>query len=225
MCLRSWFVKAAAALPLLVWTPVQGASLLANGDFAASITGWQQIGTVFNTGESAVLSDAVSLRTVVFQTAVVPDGVILLRLSFDLLTSLTAPGLGQTPDSVFISAFLGASPFGTNFDAATFDIAIGVLDADFRGIANPAFLLARGPSPKGAGWTHYSLPLPHRLAEPGPAAFATVAFEFIDGNGVAGDSVAAVDNVVLEPEFIPEPHTGAALLACGLLLIQRRQRC
>lgn len=196
---------------------VQGASLIANGDFSASLNDWQKVGTVFDTGQSAILSDAGAPRSVVFQTAVVPDGVVLLRLSFDLLTALSpVAGLGQTPDSVFISAFRGAAPFGVNFDTAAFDTAIAILDADHRGLANLPFQLASGPSPKGQGWTHFTMPLP-------PVPFATVAFEFIDGNGVTGDSTAAVDNVFLEAEFIPEPQTSAVLTACGLLLMRRRR--
>ncbi len=207
MSLGSWSYNAAAVLMLLAWTPVRGASLLVNGDFTASVTGWQQIGTVFDTGGSAVLSDAVTPRAVVFQTALVPAGFISLELSFDLLTALSpVAGVGQTPDSVFVSAFLGSAAFGGNFDAATFDTAIPILDADHRGIANPALQLTSGPSPKGPGWTRYSLLL-------APAAFATVAFEFIDGNAVAGDSTAAVDNVFLEGIPIPEPDFLAVLAA------------
>ena len=108
-------------------------------------------------------------------------------------------------------------PFGLNFETASFDSDLPILDADYRGLANQALQLTSGPSSKGAGWTHFSLPL-------ALAPFVTVAFEFIDGNLVAGDSVAVVDNVVLEAVFIPEPHTGAVLLACGLLLMRHRQR-
>ena len=200
--------------------PACAASLIANGDFSAALSDWQQVGNVFNTGETAVLSDSAAPRVVVFQTAVVPDGIVLVQLSFDLLTALSpVAGLGQTPDSVFISAFLGATPFGLNFDAGTFDSAAGVLDADYRGLANPGSQLVSGPSPKGAGWRRYSLPLP-------PAAFATVAFEFIDGNGVPGDSTIAVDNVFLEAIPIPEPEC-LAVLAASIFVIPglgRRRR-
>jgi MYXO-CTERM domain-containing protein len=52
-----------------------------------------------------------------------------------------------------------------------------------------------------------------------------VAFEFIDGNGVAGDSVAAVDNVVLEAVFIPEPSIPVTLLGVlGAAALRRRRR-
>lgn len=202
----------AAILLFVARGPAHAASLIANGEFSSALNDWQQVGTVFDTGESAVLSDSATPRAVVFQTAVVPDGFILLQLSFDLLTALSpVAGVGQTPDSVFISAFLGVAPFGVNFDAATFDTAIAILDADYRGIANPAFQLASGPSPKGAGWTRYSLPL-------APAAFATVAFEFIDGNGVPGDSTTAVDNVFLEGIPIPEPEFLAVLAAATFVI-------
>ena len=92
-----------------------------------------------------------------------------------------------------------------------------MLDSDYRGLANVASSVTSGPSPKGTAWTRFSLPLP-------PSPFATVAFEFIDGNGVPGDSVSAVDNVRLEAVFIPEPDTCFVLTACGLLLRRRHRR-
>ena len=46
--------------------PGRGPSLTANGEFDDSTTGWEKIGTVFDTEESAVLSDAESLRSVIF---------------------------------------------------------------------------------------------------------------------------------------------------------------
>ena len=210
-------IGATAILFPILSRPAPAASLISNGEFTKSIAHWEQIGTVFDTGEVAVLSDAASLRTVVFQTAVVPEGAILLRLSFDLLTGLSSvAGIGQTPDSVFISAFLGTQPFGTNLETAVFDTAIPILDADYRGVANPAPALTSAPSPKGAGWTRYFLPL-------SPAPFATVDFEFIDGNGVSGDSTSAVDNVRLDVEFIPEPEPFLLLLAAGVVAVRRRR--
>jgi hypothetical protein len=211
--MRASPVAAAIIILFTATEPARAASLIVNGEFAFALNSWQQIGTVFSTGETAVLSDTATPRTAVFQTAVVPDGIIQLQLSFDLLTALSpVAGLGQTPDSLFITAFLGSAAFGINLDSATFDTAIPILDADHRGTANPASGLTSGPSPKGAGWTRYSLPLP-------TAPFATVSFEFIDGNAVAGDSTTAVDNVVLDGIAIPEPEFLAVLAAAVFVFI------
>ena len=213
---RPWKWPALLIMWCMAPNPVRAASLIANGEFTASLTGWEKTGTVFDTGETAVLSDAVTRRTMIFQTAAVPDGVILLRLSFDLLTALSpVAGLGQTPDSVFVSAFFGTQPFGLDFESGQFDTAISILDADHLGLDNVAGSVTSGPSPKGALWTRFSMPLD-------VSPFATVAFEFIDGNGVTGDSTSAVDNVRLDAEFIPEPRTAAILAVWGLLCLRRR---
>jgi hypothetical protein len=116
---------------------------------------------------------------------------------------------------VFLSAFLGTIPFGNDFAAGLFNTAVSLQDVDFRGEANPAPGLGSSPSPKGAGWTRYQLALPE-------TGFVTVSFEFLDGNGVMGDSTAAVDNVVLETVPIPEP--GVSLLLAGAGLALRRSR-
>ncbi len=194
-----------------------GASLLVNGEFASSLTGWHTEGTVFDTGEAAVLSDQGGPRAVVFQTVAVPGPVAGLVLTFDFFNALSSvAGLGQTPDTVFFTAFLGARAFGADYAGGVFDTAVPLLDADFRGAVNFAPGLTAAPSPKGAGWTRYTIPL-------ADAAFATVGFEFIDGNGTASDSTAAVDNVSLEVLPIPEPHA-LALTAGALLLLRKRGR-
>ncbi len=200
--------------------PVQAVNLLLNSGFPEGTAGWTVEGTIFNTGAAAVFSDQGGERAVLFQTAGVPlDLTLSLVLSFDFLNALspTVP-VGGTPDSLFASSFSGSSPFGGSFAGGVFEVASGVLDADFRGSANLPGGMTVSASPKGAGWTHYRLPLP-------VTSFVTVAFEFINGNGVVGDSVAAVDNVVLEATFVPEPSTTATLLALlGAVTLRRRRR-
>jgi hypothetical protein len=199
--------------------PLQGANLLMNSGFAGGTTPWASEGAVFNTGEAAVFSDQGGEWAVLFQTAAMPVATtIALQLSFDFLNALSplVPA-GATPDALFASTFAGEMPFGGDFLGGMFEVASGVLDADFRGSPTLYGDMEVSASAKGGGWVHYRLSLP-------VAAFVTVAFEFIDGNGVAGDSVAAVDNVVLEAVTIPEPAPlgalGAVLVAVGL----RRQR-
>ena len=200
--------------------PVRAVNLLLNSGFPEGTAGWTVEGTLFNTGAAAVFSDQGGERAVLFQTAGVPvDTTLSLVLSFDFLNALspTVP-VGGTPDSWFVSSFSGSSPFGGSFAGGVFEVATGVLDADFRGSANLPPGMIVSASPKGAGWTHYRLPIP-------VTSFVTVAFEFIDGNGVAGDSVAAVDNVVLEAVFIPEPSIPVTLLGVlGAAALRRRRR-
>jgi hypothetical protein len=210
-----WLPCAFVSLSLACLT-VRGASLIVNGEFTQSLSSWQPIGSVFDTGETAVLSDQAGARSVIFQTAVVPEGLLGLELHFDLLLSLssTVP-LGRTPDTFFGSLYFGSAHFGSIYDAGVFDSALGVLDADYRGPANTAPALVSSPSPKGPAWTHYALMLP-------PEEFVTVMFELTDGNGQA-DSVAAVDNVRLDCVFIPEPGAGILILAAASGLLRRRR--
>ena len=195
------------------------ANILLNSGFSEGTVGWQTEGTLFNTGESAVFSDQGGDRAVLFQTAGVPvDSTLSLVLSFDFLNALspTVP-VGGTPDSLFVSCFLGPGAFGGSFSGGVFEVVVEVLDADFRGSANLPGGMIVSASPKGAGWTHYQLPLPI-------TSFVTVAFECIAGNGVAGDSVAAVDNVVLEAVLIPEPSIPAIFLGIlGAAALRRRR--
>jgi len=202
----------------LAWAaPGRAANLVVNGEFTAGTTGWNTLGTVFDTGQTAVLSDQGGSRVLLFQTMAVPvESTAALTLRYDLFTALSpSAGLGQTPDTVFLSAFLGNTPFGNDFAAGLFHTAVSLQDVDFRGVANPAPGLGSSPSPKGAGWTRYHLALPF-------SGFFTVSFEFLDGNGVFGDSTAAVDNVVLETVPIPEP--GVSLLLAGAGMALRRSR-
>jgi hypothetical protein len=92
--------------------------------------------------------------------------------------------------------------------------------------ANRAFNVAAGaifgPSPKGVGWTRYTLTqlMDPAFAEPG---FATVAFEFYNLNGIGADSVMAVDNVSLVA-VVPEPGAAVLLLLSAALLARLRLR-
>lgn len=213
------FIAAVGFLSLLLGTSGHGANLVVNGEFAGGVTGWQTVGTVFDTGQTAVLSDQGGTRVVLFQTAAVSLGMTTsLSLRYDLFVALSAvAGLGQTPDSLFLTAFLGTVPFGNSFAAGLHDEAVPVLDVDYRGPANGNPGLTSGPSPKGAGWTRYHLAIP-------VTGYVTVAFEFIDGNGIAGDSTVAVDNVALDAVLIPEPSAAALLIGTGALALRRKLR-
>lgn len=204
-----------------LWWPSAGyaANLVVNGEFTDGVEpGWETVGTVFNTGQTGVLSDQGGAYVVLFQSVPVPVELAQsLTLQFDLFGNLSpVAGLGQTPDTLFSAVFLGVVPFGPEFGAGVYDEVVPVLDLDFRGLANPAPGLAGEPGPQGEGWTRYRLPLD-------VTGFVTVAFEFIDGNGIVGDSTGAVDNVILEVVPIPETGTVVLLGAAGVAALLRRR--
>ena len=194
-------------------------NLILNSGFDAGLAGWNQTGTVFNTGQNAILSDQGGSRVLIFQTVSVPvESVVSLRLSFDFLNALSPQvGLGQTPDSIFGSAFTGVQPFGSLYETGVYDQAIGLVDADYRGSVNFPAGMTFSASPKGAGWIRHSVPIP-------VVPFVTVGFEFIEGNDTAGDSSAAFDNITLIAEPIPEPGVAGTLaLAAGVCALRRRR--
>lgn len=213
------FVLAGAVLGLLMCSRGHAANLIVNGDFTAGVLGWQSVGNVFDTGQTAVISDQGGARVVLFQTISVPvETTATLSLRFDLFAALSPPAsLGQTPDSLFLTAFLGTVPFGNSFGSGLFDSALGLLDADFRGSANFASGLTSGASPKGPGWTRYQLALP-------VMTFVTIAFELLDGNAVVGDSTGAVDNVVLDAVPVPEPDVAMFIAITGMQMLMPRRR-
>lgn len=196
----------------------RSANLIVNGEFASGLTAWSTVGTVFETGQTAVLSDQNTSPVVLFQTVAMDVATTAsLSLRFDLLASLSpSANVGQTPDTAFLTAFLGTVSFGNSYAAGLYDMAVPVMDIDFRGPANQGPGLSAGVSPKGIGWIRYSLALP---VQP----FVTVAFEFIDGNAIVGDSTVALDNVVLDAIPVPEPGA-AALLLMGFVFSRRRYR-
>ena len=124
------------------------------------------------------------------------------------------------PDAFFATLYLGASPFGPTLAGGSFDQAVGLFDLDSSGAFNVASGAAFGPSPKGAGWTRYSL---SQVMAPGsPAGYATLAFEFYNLNGSGSDSVVAIDNVSLVA--VPEPGAFPLLIPATVWLLLRR-RC
>ncbi len=207
-------------LGLSVMPAARAVNLMVNGEFDEGLAGWDQTGTVFTTGETGILSDQGGMRVVLFQSVVVPvETTVSLTLSFDFFNALSpVVGLGQTPDTVFGSAYIGGLPFGPLYEEGVYDDVVGLLDADYRGSVNLPPGLVVTPSPKGAGWERYTVPL-------AVVAHVTVAFEFIDGNGLTGDSSAAFDNVFLMAEPIPEPRAAGLLLAAaGWFVLRRRRR-
>ncbi|MGI8603782.1 MAG: hypothetical protein ACR2OZ_12405 [Verrucomicrobiales bacterium] len=121
------------------------ASLLINGDFANGLEGWNKLGTPFDTGAAAVLSDQGGERVAVFQTVAMPANSFGTLVSFDFFGSFSSNvPVGTAPDSLFASFYLGATHFGSDLEAGSFNTAIGLGDIDHNGIAG--LPVARGRS-------------------------------------------------------------------------------
>jgi hypothetical protein len=199
------------------------ASILINGEFSGSLSSWTTSGTVFNTGNSAVFSDSVSPAVTVFQSGSFPGSLVRLELSFDFFNGLS-PSVppGFVPDGFFATLYLGASPFGPTLVGGIFDQALGLFDLDSSGAFNPAPGASFSASPKGAGWTRFTLSQASSPAFTSPG-FATVAFEFYNLNGTGSDSVVAIDNVSLVT-VVPEPGPSVLLgFSLALPLVRRRR--
>ena len=199
------------------------ANLLLNDTFTGSLTSWTTSGTVFNTGDSAVFSDSVTTPTSIFQSVIVPSDFIGFDLEFDVFNGLSSTVLpGNVPDVFFATMYLGVDPFGPSLAGGVHDQIIPLFDLDHNGGFNLAAGASFGPSPKGAGWTRYTLSRSTAPAFTDPG-YLTVAFEFYNLNGAGSDSVAAVDNVVLA-RAIPEPGRTMLLLVAAALAGLRRRR-
>lgn len=216
------FVLSAFAQPL----PSHAAFVLTNGDFTGNLDSWISFGTVFNTGDAAVFSDSVATPASLHQSGAVSGDLIAVELSFDFLNGLSTsvPG-GFLADSFYATLYFGTLAFGPTLIGGTFDQALGLFDLDSSGPFHVADGATFGASPKGLGWTRYTLMYPTAPAFTGPG-FVTLAFEFYNLNGTASDSVVAIDNVSLNT-VVPEPGQPLllSLSAVALLLRRRRSSC
>ncbi len=216
---HSWMALLALGLPPLL----PAATVFTNGEFTGNLDSWTVSGTVFNTGDAAVFSDSVASPTSIFQSAAIPASLISTQLSFDFLNGLSAliaPGF--FPDSFYATLYLGSGNFGPSLIGANYDQIIPLFDLDAVGPFNIAAGGTFGPSPKGAGWTRFSLDYDFLSGFTGPG-FATLAFEFYNLNGTASDSVAAVDNVSMIV-VVPEPGPSLLLSLSAAALLLRRKR-
>ncbi len=172
------------------------AGILTNSEFTGSLDGWTLEGTVFNTGDQAVFSDAVAGPVGLFQSAAVGAEFAGFQISFDVLTGGLSPTVspGFLADSFFATVYLGSDAFGPTLAGGVFDEAVGLFDVDADGFFNVAAGAIFGGSPKGAEWTRYTLTY---AMEPlfDTGGFLTLAFQFFDLNGIGSDSTVVVDNV------------------------------
>jgi len=212
-----------AAITLAGIPAAPAASILQNGEFEGSLVPWRVEGVAGNTGDTAVFSDSAGTRVAVFQTAAVPAGFAGFTLILDFIgfvSSTVSPGF--VLDTFFATVYLGLDSFGATIAGGDFDQALDLFDLDANGVFNATAGATFGPSPKGAGWTRFSLT---RTTAPGftDPGFATVAFEFFDLNGIPADSVVAVDNVQLLA-IVPEPGAVLFLGLAAVMLWPRRYR-
>ena len=214
-----WLVVFAIAQP----KSLSAANGIGNGEFTGGLSQWITSGTLFNTGDTAVFSDSVSTPLALFQSSAVPGSLVAVELSFDILNGMSSVTTsGFLPDSFFATLYLGSSAFGTNLPGGVFDQAIALFDMDASGPFNTASGATFSPSPKGAGWSRFTLTLDTAPAFTGPG-HATVAFEFYNLNGTGSDSVVAVDNVSLIT-IVPKPSSALLLFMATASLIVRRKR-
>ena len=215
-------LRSCLLLALSPLTGAEAATILSNGEFTGSLAAWTTTGTVFNTGDAAVFADGASATVSLFQTGALPAGVVSLALTFDYFNGLspTVAG-GFLRDTFFATLYGGGQPFGPTLAGGVYDQVLGLFDLDANGAFNVVPGSSFEPSPKGAGWTRYTLTQTGEPAFMGPG-FATVAFEFYNLNGIAADSAAAVDNVSLVA-VVPEPTETALLLLSATVLLRRRR--
>lgn len=83
-----------AIVLVLSFEPLRAAAILTNGGFTGSLSSWTASGTLFNTGDAAVFSDAVAAPTSIFQSGALPLDLISLELVFDVFNGLSPSVIG-----------------------------------------------------------------------------------------------------------------------------------
>lgn len=190
-----------------------------NGSFDDGLNGWQWSGEVFDVSAQAALLDSGTGRSLLWQAVEGPPGPALF--GFDYRLALTGVGVpGSVPDVMFASLYFFNDPAA--FDPVGFGgfgDAVEVADFDSRGVDTPSATtpgVSIGPSEKGPEFRR----LEYRFEHPG-GGIAPV-FEVNSLNGIPGDSVAVVDNVILF--LVPEPATPLLLLFASVAAAARRCR-
>jgi hypothetical protein len=199
------------------------ASILNNGEFLGTLAPWTIQGVAGNTGDTAILTDESSAAVAVFQTVAMPQEFSGFTLFFDFIDGLSpAVTEGFLLDTFFATVYIGADSFGPTIEGARFDESVDLFNLDANGVFGAAAGATIGPSPKGVGWSQFSLSRTISAGVTGPK-FATVSFEFFDLNGIQNDSSVAVDNVRLIAA-VPEPGAGALIgIALAAWCVRRRR--
>jgi hypothetical protein len=167
--------------------------------FIAGIAGWHHSGTIYNTGANAVFADTAGDRSTLHRSGSIPAEALGLRIEFDLLNALSSSiPFGTSADALCGTVYLGQTAFGENIDAGEFERGIALFDLLPAGIFNLAPGAFLTESPKGPAWTRLIWDVP--IA---PYQEVTAAFEFTDGNGITGDSTAAIDNIIVRVLPVP----------------------
>jgi hypothetical protein len=198
--------------------PGLGAAVV-NGSFDDGLADWQRSGEVFQVTGQAALPDSDPGRSAIWQTLGGSPGPA--RFGFDFRLALTGVGLpGSVPDVMFVSLYFFNDPAAFDPMGFTgFSDVIEVADFDSGGVDAPtasATGVTIGPSDKGPEYRRLEFSFDH------PGGGIAPVFEVNGLNGIAGDSVAVVDQVTLT--LVPEPTVSLLILCSCLFAAVRRSR-
>ncbi len=211
-----WRGRAAGVAGLvLLWGAAGGQNLVSNGDFMAGTAAWELVGAVFGTGAQGLLTDATGGRSLLYQGVALGSGPYAVAFDFRNLLSAAEP-FGFARDTFFASLYFSGTPgLFDPLGPTGFSQAVALLDVDAVQATVHTGLVA--PSPFGGGFQRYTGGF--SLAAP---ATVFVVFDLVGLNGIASDSVVAVDNVSVV--LVPEPVAVVPLAVAGGLLALRRRR-
>jgi hypothetical protein len=199
------------------WSPSH--AQVVNGDFSNGLTGWISGGNVQVLVQEARVGDTTD--AFLFQGVSLSQGNYTIDFDFRNSLSPIVP-LGNFPDTFFASLYFTNQIHQFNLQQGTgFEAALALFDMDRSGVSNvnPSGII--GPSPKGAGSSHFSMTFQNLHGHVIPV------FELFAENGINGDSATLLDNITITAGLpviavIPALSDGAALvfgLSMGILAL------
>lgn len=208
-------------------TQLPAVNLLINPDFVNGLADWQTFGGVTEASQTARLQDD-SPSATLYQTVAIGPGIYALEFDINLAPLANQVGvLGR--DLFSASLYFGDHPATLDPVGAVFTSAEMLFDADATQVTlGPLPESATGGlyemtvSPLGGPWLRFSGQL--TILDPAVA----LTFDLTGLNGVAGDSVALIDNAsLILVQAIPEPSRGglwAVLTVAASSTVWRRRR-
>lgn len=201
---------------LVISTSLAWSSAAAPLAIPDDLGGWVASGDVAAAGGVATLTDLGGPLAHLYQGVAVTPGTT--RLAFDIRVD-TSPDVASFGflDTVFASVVFADDLAGFALGPGAGVGAQLLLSADSNGIRPATGALS--PSGLGADWQTYTATFD------APAAYVIPVFELFGQNGIAGDSLVEIANVVLASATtppIPEPQS-ALQFALGAALVSRRR--